>query len=89
MKLQRNRSHIGMKIKSAVCGGPQPLRNILTIGQTAGQGHNSDGFIQLRGDVAHSAANDLKNWAIFTSKQLQFINDEQLHILNISPLFPP
>lgn len=61
VQLQWYRSHIGMEVKEARSGDPEPLGHVLGIAKRRGQGHNADIPLQLGGDVAHTRADHLQH----------------------------
>ena len=52
------------------------------------EGDDSDGFFDLRRDVSHSGADDLEDGPGFSADQMQFVDDEQIHALNVLSLLP-
>ena len=88
VQLQRHWSYIGMEIEGSIGRATQPIGYILGIGHGSSQSNDSDGLIQLGRYVPHSGANDLNNGTVLTSKQMDFITNEQMDILYIFTLLP-
>lgn len=61
MKLQRDRPHVGVEVEGGCSAAAQPLGHVLGVGQRRAEGHDSDGPVNLGGDVPHPGADDLQN----------------------------
>lgn len=62
VELQRYRAHIGVEIEGGRSTATKPMGHILGVGQGRAEGHNADGPLDLRGDVAHSGTDHLQDW---------------------------
>ena len=88
VQLQRHWSYVGMKIKGSIGRATEPIGYILGIGHGSSQSNDPDGLVQLGRNVPHSGANDLNDGSILTSKQMNFVANEQMDILHIFTLLP-
>ena len=50
--------------------------------------HDSDGLLDLRWDVTHPGADDLEDGPSFAADEMELVDDEQIHALNVLSLFP-
>lgn len=61
MKLQRNRSDVRVEVEGRCGAAAEPVGHIFSVGQRRAERHNTDGPLNLRGDVPHSGANHLQH----------------------------
>ena len=88
VQLQRHWSYVGMKIEGGIGRATEPIGHIFSIGHGRSQSNDPDGLVQLGRNVPHSGANNLNNGTVLTSKQMDFIANEQVDILYIFTLLP-
>lgn len=61
VKLKRNRPDIGVEVEGGRSATAKPVGHIFSIGQRRAEGYDTDGPLDLRGDVPHPGANHLQH----------------------------
>lgn len=58
VQFQGHGTHVGVEVEGGRGTAAQPVGHILGIRQWGAQGHNTDGPLNLGGDVTHPGANN-------------------------------
>ena len=89
MELKRDWPDVGMEVEQSVCGGPQPLTQILGVGDGGAQSHDPHLAVDLGGHVPHARADHLQHGARLPSNEVELVHNEEVDVLHILPLLPP
>mmetsp|Transcript_58155 Transcript_58155/g.185073 ORF Transcript_58155/g.185073 Transcript_58155/m.185073 type:complete len:210 (-) Transcript_58155:4421-5050(-) len=87
--LEGHGPHSRVEVEERVARRPDPLPDVLGVGQGGREGDDARGAVELAGDVARAACDNLDHRALLPADEVHLVHDEEVEALHVLPLLPP